>query len=148
MSDVEDFANKHGLTHILPLLRKGALVAQQPTQVENISELEDEDRIHLRDETLHKWRQPKMLYFTIIMNSIAAAIQGWDQTGSNAANLGFPSEFGINDDPTQGRCSPNCTRNTWIIGFVNSAPYIAVALLYVVRQFSLFPLQMLFLANS
>jgi hypothetical protein len=34
---------------------------------------------------------------TIVLNSIAAAIQGWDQTGSNGANLSFPREFGIAD---------------------------------------------------
>jgi hypothetical protein len=129
MSDVEEYVTKHNLADILPLVRKGALVAQNPGGFETISELDENDRTHLRNELLHRWRQPRLLYFTIIMNSIAAAIQGWDQTGSNAANLGFPLELGINDDPTLGDCSPNCARNTWIIGFVNSAPYIAVALL-------------------
>jgi hypothetical protein len=126
LSDVEDYASKNGLTEALPLLRKGALVAQNPAGFESIPELDEEDRTRLRDEILHRWRLPKILYFTIIMNSIAAAIQGWDQTGSNAANLGFPQEFGI---PDTGDCYPDCDKNTWIIGFVNSAPYIAICLL-------------------
>jgi hypothetical protein len=108
------------------LLRKGALVAQSPHQIENIPELDETEREKLRDEVTHRWRHPRTLYFTIIMNSIAAAIQGWDQTGSNGANLSFPQEFGI---PDFGDCEPDCDKNTWIVGFVNSAPYIAIALL-------------------
>ena len=103
-------------------------MAQSPAAFEEMAELDDDDREHLRNEVLHRWKQPKMLYITIIMGSIAAAIQGWDQTGSNAANLGFPREFGILDTPEE-ECAPHCARNTWIIGLVNSAPYIAIALL-------------------
>jgi MFS family permease len=72
-----------------------------------------------------------MLYFTIFLNSIAAAIQGWDQTGSNGANLSFPFAFGISDAPTDGQCSNadgSCDKNSWLIGFINSCPYIAIAL--------------------
>ncbi|KPI43785.1 putative polyol transporter 2 [Cyphellophora attinorum] len=127
MADVDDYAGKNDLNDILPILRKAALVAQNPAGFEEMPELDDDERDHLRDEVTHRWRHPKMLYFTIIMNSVAAAIQGWDQTGSNAANLGFPIEFGIQDHP-EVDCTPNCSRNTWIIGFVNSAPYIAIAL--------------------
>ncbi len=52
-------------------------------------------------------------------------IRGWDQTGSNGANLSFPLEFGIN--PVAGE--PNYERNSWLVGLVNCAPYIAAALL-------------------
>ena len=69
-------------------------------------------------------------YFTIILNSIAAAIQGWDQTGSNGANLSFPIEFGIDSHPPQCRPHTNeCSNHAWLIGFINSCPYIAIALL-------------------
>lgn len=30
---------------------------------------------------LHKWRQPISLYITIVICSVGAAVQGWDQTG-------------------------------------------------------------------
>ena len=128
MSDVEDYATKNQLSDILPLLRKGAIAAQDPAGFESIPEFDETDRTHLRNEVLRRWKHPKILYITIVMNSIAAAIQGWDQTGSNAANLGFPIDFGIPDTPENG-CTDDCDRNTWIIGFVNSAPYIAIALL-------------------
>lgn len=120
------------MTDILPLLRKGALAAQSPRDYDRIPELDEEDRLALRNEVEHRWRHPKSLYFTIILNSIAAAIQGWDQTGSNGANLSFPVEFGIPDSSPLCGPDPNagqCYRNTWLVGFVNSCPYIAIALL-------------------
>jgi hypothetical protein len=81
MADIDNFATEHQLEDILPLLRKGALVAQAPHLFESLPELDDEDREQLRIEVTRRWHHPKMLYFTIILNSIAAAIQGWDQTG-------------------------------------------------------------------
>jgi len=81
LADVEEFAAEYQLQDILPYLRKGALVAQNPAGIDRISELDDTDRQVLREEVTHKWKHPRILYFTIILNSIAAAIQGWDQTG-------------------------------------------------------------------
>ena len=41
--------------------------------------------------------------------------RGWDQTGSNGANLSFPDEFNIRlDDPVFG------SRNQWIVGAINA----------------------------
>jgi hypothetical protein len=66
---------------MVPILIKGALVAQSPAGIDEITELNDEDRRILREEVTHKWKHPRILYLTIVLNSIAAAIQGWDQTG-------------------------------------------------------------------
>ncbi|GKT87092.1 hexose transporter [Colletotrichum tofieldiae] len=96
--DVDAFAHEKGLQEYIPILRKGALVAQDPTGYEEIDGAEALDQTEvqvLRDEVLHKWRIPKILYLTIITCSIGAAVQGWDQTGSNGANLSFPTVFGI-----------------------------------------------------
>lgn len=79
---VDQYAQEYNFTDILPLLRKGALVAQKPNDFESMSELDETDRQFLRAEKVHRWRQPWALYYTIILNSIAAAIQGWDQTGT------------------------------------------------------------------
>jgi MFS family permease len=109
------------MTEHTALLQKGALVAQDPTNYEDITgeyaltELEIND---LRDEVLHKWRHPRTLYLTIILCSIGAAVQGWDQTGSNAANLSFPLDFGIGGQST---------RDTLLVGVVNSGPYLGSA---------------------
>lgn len=128
LSDVSLFAKEHQLEEIEPLLIKGALVAQSPALFEEIEELDDGDRIAFREEVTHRFKLPKMLYYTIILNSIAAAIQGWDQTGSNGANLTFAQSFGIPDSGDQCTADGSCESNSWIIGFVNASPYIAIAL--------------------
>ncbi|KAJ0302291.1 hypothetical protein COL516b_007347 [Colletotrichum fioriniae] len=109
LRDVEAFAHDKGLQEYIPVLKKGALVAQDPTGYEEIDGPEALDATEiqvLRDEVEHKWRIPKILYLTIITCSIGAAVQGWDQTGSNGANLSFPT-----------------------VGLVNAAPYIGSALI-------------------
>jgi len=78
---VDAFATEFDLQDIRESLIKGALVAQNPLGIDRINELDDEDRRVLSEEVTHKWKHPRILYFTIILNSIAAAIQGWDQTG-------------------------------------------------------------------
>ncbi|WAO90246.1 MFS domain-containing protein [Fusarium falciforme] len=110
LKDVAEFQWDKGLPDdILPLLRK-------------------EEKEALRQEVTHKWRHPQSLYYTIFLNSIAAAIQGWDQTGSNGANLTFHEAPGI-PDAAGSSYGPvanegECAKNSWIIGFVNAMPYI------------------------
>nr|CBS32716.1 hexose transporter [Colletotrichum graminicola] len=122
MRDVEVFCRDHGLQEEIAVFRKGALVAQDPENYENIGGAEalDEAEIKaLREEVTHKWRLPKKLYLTIITCSIGAAVQGWDQTGTNGANIFFPAEYGIES---------NSTRDRLILGLVNAGPYIGSAL--------------------
>jgi hypothetical protein len=110
------------------------LVAQSPLHIDSIHELDDEDRRVLHEEVTHRWKQPRTLYFTIILNSIAAAIQGWDQTGSNGANLTWSTALGIPDAGeycTLAENTAECDKNSWIVGFVNSCPYIAIFVLWV-----------------
>ncbi|KAI4179825.1 MAG: hypothetical protein L6R41_007620 [Letrouitia leprolyta] len=124
LKNVEDFANEVGMADHIPLIQRGALVAQNPPAFEQLEELDDLEKDALRNEVLHKWRQPWPLYFTVILCSIGAAVQGWDQTGSNGANLTWPSDFGV---PNEG---PEATDyNTWIVGIVNAGPYIGSAVL-------------------
>ena len=92
MGNVEAFAHQHELVDILSLLRRGALVAQNPTNLDSIAELDDADRLIIREETSRRWNHPWTLYYTIILNSIAAAIQGWDQTG-----VSNPKEHHVNE---------------------------------------------------
>lgn len=55
--------------------------------------------------------------------------RGWDQTGSNGANLSFPTDLGIGhgSDPN----SPQANRDNWLVGLVNAAPYISCAFVLV-----------------
>jgi hypothetical protein len=121
LQQVTDFAHEKGLEEHLPLFKKGALVAQDPGNYEDITGAESltpEEVEFLRDEVLHKWRHPTALYLTIFTCSIGAAVQGWDQTGSNGANLSFPVAFGIGSESNH---------DTLLVGLVNSAPYIGSA---------------------
>ncbi|KAM5430706.1 hypothetical protein McanMca71_005218 [Microsporum canis] len=124
LSDVDEFATRYGMEDSLPLLRKGALIARDPANFETVEGLTEDERECIRREVTHKWHQPWSMYFTIILCSIGAAVQGWDQTGSNGANLSFPVALGIDDSPG----APNAEVNSWLVGLVNSGPYIGSAL--------------------
>ena len=61
MADVEAFAQRNDMQEQLDLLRKGALIAQNPADFENIAELNDEDRAALRIEVTRRWKHPFQL---------------------------------------------------------------------------------------
>ncbi|KAI0182143.1 hypothetical protein GGR52DRAFT_578212 [Hypoxylon sp. FL1284] len=117
------FSEQHGLDKYVHLIRKGALAAQNPTGFQDITgpeALDAEEMDVLRRETTHKWRVPRLLYLTIITCSIGAAVQGWDQEGSNGANLSFPKQFNI---------GTNSDHDALLVGLINAAPYIGSALI-------------------
>ncbi|KAG6329218.1 hypothetical protein ID866_9871 [Astraeus odoratus] len=95
MADVEVFARERGLTHILPELKKGALVAQDADAYLHFDIFTYDDRFVLEDEVRHKWRQTGALYYMVIMSSLAAAVQGMDEAVINGAQLIYPGQFGI-----------------------------------------------------
>lgn len=121
MAQVEEFAEEKGVAEYVDYLKKGALVAQDPDNYEDIDgefALTPEEVVVLQREVSHKWKVPRTLYLTIITCSIGAAVQGWDQEGSNGANLSFPKALGLDTDTTYG---------TYIQGLINSGPYIGSA---------------------
>lgn len=69
MLDGENFAKSHGLGHLSELFQKGALVAQDPLAFETLPLLTSEEKEVLRREITHKWSQPKMLYYLVILCS-------------------------------------------------------------------------------
>lgn len=82
MRDVEVFAVEKGLEDLTDLLKRGALVAQDPSTIDTQELLDPTELAALQNERDHKWRHPMALYVTIAVCSIGAAVQGWDQTGS------------------------------------------------------------------
>lgn len=110
-SQVGQFCSQYGFEAKEHIFQKAALVAQKPDEFETIDELNEEDKILLREEITHRWRLPWTLYMCIVVVSVGSAIQGWDNTGANGANLSFPQEFGIEN-------------NTWLIGLINSGPTV------------------------
>jgi hypothetical protein len=73
--NVEGFVEEKGMADIAHLLRKGALVARDPTAFDSIEDLDDEERAALQNEVSHKWHQPRALYLTVVLCSVAAAVQ-------------------------------------------------------------------------
>ncbi|ETN38176.1 uncharacterized protein HMPREF1541_06207 [Cyphellophora europaea CBS 101466] len=116
-ADVEQFVQDAGLSSDIELFKRGALVAQNPGSYETL-DLPEEERDALRFEVTKKWHHPLKLYVTVAVCSIGAAVQGWDQTGTNGANLSFPEVFGLDT---------GSERDYWIIGLVNAAPYLGSA---------------------
>ena len=128
LADVDAFAKEYDFEEIRPLLIKGAYIARDPPTFASVPEMTEEEKTAIANEVLYKWRQPKLLYFTIILCSIGAAVQGWDQTGSNGANLSFPDALGIPVSATiNGQPNPNAAYNQWLQGLVNAGPYMASA---------------------
>ena len=84
------------------LVGRAALVARDPENFAAVQELDETERNALQYEKDHKWNGPVMLWYSIGLCAIGAATQGWDQTGSNGANLSFPQEFGLNNEGVAG----------------------------------------------
>ena len=100
-------------------------LTRSPGNYENL-DLNDEEKEVLRIEVTKRWNHPMKLYITVAVCSIGAAVQGWDQTGSNGANLSFPIAFNIPDGETlpDGSPNPDAEKNLWLVGVINAAPYL------------------------
>jgi sugar porter (SP) family MFS transporter len=119
VADAAAFAETHGMADQAALFGRAALVARDPARFEMLSELQDDEREALIYEREHKWNGPVMLWYSIGLCAIGAATQGWDQTGSNGANLSFPEEFGIN----------KTAKDEWIVGIVNAIIFLTAGLI-------------------
>jgi hypothetical protein len=124
ISDVTDFCTPDLAEHTETFI-KGALVARNPDLYASIPELSADDVAALDYERDHKWAGTKTLYYSMVICALGAATQGWDQTGSNGANLSFPQEFGIHAEYGQA----GGERDEWIVGLINSAPYLSAAIM-------------------
>lgn len=120
--DVTDFAREYDLSHEISSLKKGAVLAQGACAIRDIPDITRVEIEVLELETESKWRQPWSLWFTVVVCSLGAVVQGmfdricwelvmgcvwvgmtdfwvgWCQTGANGANLRMPKEFGIDSD--------------------------------------------------
>ena len=101
------------------LFARAALVARSPDRFEMVTELDEQERAALAYERDHKWHGPFMLWYSIALCAVGAATQGWDQTGSNGANLSFPQEFGIDGEG----------KDEWIVGVVNAIIFLTAGLM-------------------
>ncbi|KAI1825696.1 hypothetical protein F4861DRAFT_161772 [Xylaria intraflava] len=119
----EDFCKQHGITgeDDIRAFRFGAMIAGNSNKYDTIEGLTANERKVLDEEITHKWRNPPMLYAVITICSLCAAVQGMDETVVNGGQIFYKVEFGIGD--------PNSQRDSWLVGLINSAPYIGCALI-------------------
>lgn len=101
------------------LFGRAALVARDPEDFDAVAELDGAEREALAYERDHKWHGPVMLWYSIALCAVGAATQGWDQTGSNGANLSFPQEFDLE----------GTARGEWIVGLINAIIFLTAGLM-------------------
>ncbi|KEQ79356.1 hypothetical protein M438DRAFT_151375 [Aureobasidium pullulans EXF-150] len=130
---VESFIGENRIPVTYEVLLKGARMIKHEDLARSGRSLSEKQRsipgLTQADLDLLKteghWRhQPLTLYMTVALASVAAIVQGWDQTGTNGANLQWPKEF------ISGYKATDLTgQNALIVGLVNAAPYIVIAVL-------------------
>ncbi|KAB8070594.1 hypothetical protein BDV29DRAFT_160301 [Aspergillus leporis] len=113
--DIEEFTQEKNLGDIVELLKRGALVAQDPRSFELLNELSEDEKELLRREKTHRWNQPFMMYFMTILCAGSAIVQGMDQTAVNGAQEYYFQEFSLT--------------NRWQQGLLNGAPYLCSAVI-------------------
>lgn len=111
-----NYAIKHDLDP--ELFGRAAALARAPRDFNSMLFLSEEDKIALDSEVKHKWRIPNKLVRVIALGSMAAAVQGMDESVVNGATLFYPAVMGI----TQ-------MKNADLIeGLVNSGPYLCCSI--------------------
>ncbi|KAL8838541.1 MAG: hypothetical protein Q9170_002083 [Blastenia crenularia] len=130
VADARAFAESHEMAEYADLYGRAALVARDSNAIELMSELDEQERHALAYERDHKWHGPFMLWYSISLCAIGAATQGWDQTGSNGANLSFPQEFGLANEKGE----PFTEKDEWIIGVVNAIIFLTAGLITAVTE--------------
>jgi hypothetical protein len=85
-----------------------------------------EDKNMIEREQTHRWSHPFMLYWLCCMCSMAAAVQGMDETVNNGAQALYLADLDI-AGPNVTRFSPSMQDN--ITGLVVGAPYLCCAIL-------------------
>ncbi|KAL8967885.1 MAG: hypothetical protein Q9183_002721, partial [Haloplaca sp. 2 TL-2023] len=119
VKDARAFAEQYGMPEHVDLFGRAALVARDPDRFDMIDSLHEDERQALEYERDHKWHGPFMLWYSISLCAIGAATQGWDQTGSNGANLSFHEALGIN----------GVGRDEWIVGSINAIIFLTAGLI-------------------
>ena len=122
--DISAFHQDYGLAKVVDLdvlIRGGRLARGEEVFVAEES-LSDVERAALQKEKVTRfWEESKELKVILLTCSVGAVVQGWVQGAIVGANLGWPSEFGLSNDP-------NHTSDVWIFGAVNSIVYFAASL--------------------
>ncbi|KAF1361692.1 MFS general substrate transporter [Lizonia empirigonia] len=90
IADVDAWCLEKGLVGHQDAFRKGTLIArmgQRDDGYEYVSQLSEEEKNIFRNEQAHRWSQPFMLYFLVVLCAGSAIVQGMYQTAVNGAQL-------------------------------------------------------------
>ncbi|SGZ58231.1 CIC11C00000005167 [Sungouiella intermedia] len=111
-----NYALKHDLDP--ELFGRAAALARNPYAFNSMEFLSPEEKEALNLEATKKWHIPRKLVEVIALGSMAAAVQGMDQSVINGATLFYPKVFGITEMKNYDLME----------GLVNGAPYLCCAI--------------------
>lgn len=89
MQQAQEFAMANDLP--VETFRKGGLLAKSPQKWQSIKSLTEDERRAIERETTHKYDQPWILYNLVIACSVAAAVQGMDESVISYVAVGSSS---------------------------------------------------------
>lgn len=90
LRDVDHFVTEKGLDQFRDDFQKGALLARVVNReggFEHVAQISEQEKDILRYEQTHRWKQPFMLYFLVVLCAGSAIVQGMDQTAVNGAQV-------------------------------------------------------------
>jgi hypothetical protein len=99
------------------LFQRAGRVAQSPDEFDSAGLTNEERRIFRLEQTASFWDEVH-IRIPISLCCLAAVVQGWTQTSANAADLYFPTSFGM--DVTG--------RDSWLFAAQNAAPFLSGSL--------------------
>ncbi|KAF2834977.1 sugar transporter family protein [Patellaria atrata CBS 101060] len=126
-TEIEIFIEESGLSDYSDYIRRGAYLAQDKNafprnrpRPDGLKLREDKDErkyldLEYSSRPIDRFNQPWRLYALVVCCSLGAAVQGWDETAINGAQIFYQKALGI-----EGRVG--------LIGLVNSAPYLCCAI--------------------
>lgn len=111
------YALKYGLDP--ELFERAALLARDPDDFNSMPFLTEEEKAGLNKEATKKWHVPGKLWHVIALGSMAAAVQGMDESVINGADLFYPKLLHVDreSDPEL------------IEGLINGAPYLCASVI-------------------
>ena len=102
------------------LFARGAALARTPADFNSMAIFSEDEKIALNLEATKKWQIPGKLVAVIALASMAAAVQGMDESVINGANLFYPEAMGIGS---------GLMRDSWLEGLVNLSPYLCCSVI-------------------
>ena len=107
------------------LFARAAALARTPDEFNAMPFLSEEEKQALHKEHTKKWHIPKKLVHVIALGSMAAAVQGMDQSVINGALLFYPNYMGVG----KGEYNRFGYDTDMIEGLINGAPYLCASCL-------------------